>query len=54
MKDKSAAVLTIHDAPRMTAKGRRQIAAWLKKQAAFLTKDGGAFAKRFTARYLYR
>lgn len=53
--DKSAAVLTVYAAPDMTAKGRRQIAAWLKRQADMLVKEGKNYApKRFTARYLYR
>jgi hypothetical protein len=51
---KSAAIVTIHDASGMTAKGRRQIAAWLRRQADFVEKDGKALASRFTARYLYR
>lgn len=51
---KSAAIITVHDAPAMTAKGRRQIAAWMRKQADFLELDGKALAKRFTARYQYK
>ena len=51
--EKSAAILTIKDAPKMTASGRRAVAQWLRKQAKFLEKDGSGFAKRFTARYLY-
>jgi hypothetical protein len=50
---KSAAIVTIRDAEHMTAKGRRDIAAWLRKQADALVKDGKLYAKRFTARYLY-
>jgi hypothetical protein len=53
-KDKSAAILTIFDAAKMSAKGRRQIAAWLKRQAAFLEKHAKELAPRFRARYLYR
>lgn len=52
-KHKSAAVLTIRDAPKMGAKGKRDIANWLRRQADFLLKDGDQFANRFTARYLY-
>jgi hypothetical protein len=52
-KHKSAAVLTVFDAPKMTAKGRRDIANWLRKQADFVLRDGASFADRFTARYLY-
>jgi len=47
-------MLTIVDAPRMTAKGRRAIAAWLLKQGFFLVAYGQEYAARFTARYRYR
>jgi hypothetical protein len=52
--EKSAAIITIKDAPEMTKRGRRQIAEWMRKQADFLEFEGKAFSKRFTARYLYR
>jgi len=52
-KEKSAAIITIHDAPNMTRRGRKHIAAWLRRQAEFLEQDGDKFSKRFTARYLY-
>jgi hypothetical protein len=52
-KKHAAAILTIHDAPAMTKSGRRQVAAWLRRQADFLVNDGKSLAKRFTARYLY-
>lgn len=52
--EKSAAVLTIKDAPDMTPRGRREVAAWLRQQADFLVSDGEHFAPRFRARYLYR
>lgn len=51
---KTAAVLTIADAPRMTAKGRRAIAAWLLKQGFFLVAYGQDYAAHFTAHYRYR
>ena len=51
---KTAAMLTIVDAPRMTAKGRRAIAAWLLKQGFFLVAYGQEYATRFTAHYQYR
>ena len=53
-KEQSAAILTIKDAKNMTKKGRREIAAWLKRQADFLEQEGNLFSSRFTARYLYR
>lgn len=52
--EKRAAILTIFDAPAMTKRGRKQIAAWMRKQADFLEKHGQEYAKRFTARYLYK
>ena len=54
MKDKSAAVLTIKDAPRMSPKGRREVAAWLRRHADMLVEEGKNYSKRFTGRYLYR
>lgn len=53
-KEKSAAILTIRDADKMTPRGRKQIAAWLRRQSEFLTKHGKQYSGRFTARYLYR
>lgn len=54
MKEKRAAILTIFDAPSMTKRGRRRIAMWLRKQAEFVEHEGHVYAKRFTARYLYK
>ncbi len=54
-KERSAAIVTIHDAPNMTPKGARDIAAWLERTAKML-RDGEArkvLAGRFRARYLY-
>ena len=53
--DKSAAILTIFAAPDMTQRGRKQIAAWLRRQADTLLKEGKNYTpNRYTARYLYR
>ena len=53
--EKSAAVVTIHGAGRMTARGRRDIAGWLRRHAAWLMKHGGEYTRgRFVGRYLYR
>ncbi len=54
MKQKSAAIITILDGDRMTPKGRRRIAVWLRQQAKFLEQYGKEFSGRFRARYLYR
>lgn len=51
---KSAAVLTVFGAGRMTAKGRRDIAGWLREHAKFLLKHGAEYSERFRGRYLYR
>lgn len=50
----AAAVITVRQAKDMTKKGRKQIADWMRKQAAFLEENGDCFSDRFTARYLYR
>ena len=55
MKEKSAAILTVHKISEMTPKGRKAIIRWLKRQVENIEKhhkDPG-FASRYTARYLY-
>jgi hypothetical protein len=54
LKLKSAAVLTIKRADEMTPAGRKAIAAWLRRHAAMLLKDGKDYAPTFRGRYLYR
>lgn len=54
MKTNRAATITIHRAADMTKKGRTAIAAWMRKQAEFLEKEGLNLSRRYTARYLYR
>lgn len=54
MKDKSAAIVTIKNAPKMNKRGRKKIAAWLRGRAALLEKHGDLMASRFTSRYIYR
>jgi hypothetical protein len=51
---KAAAIVTIHKAANMTPEGKREIAAWLKKQAGFLLKNADKMSLRYTARYLYK
>lgn len=53
-KEKTAVVLTIRMAPKMTERGKRDIAAWMRRQANFLTKHADQMANRFTARYIYK
>lgn len=52
-RDKIAAVFTLFDAPKMSEKGRQDIAAWLRRQASFLLKHHKELASRYTARYIY-
>lgn len=49
----SAAIITIHGPGRMSAKGRRQIAAWMRRTANDLESLGDQYTEtRFTARYI--
>lgn len=50
---KSAAVLTIKDAAKMTDSGRHAVSLWLRRQASMLDRLGDQYSGRFTARYLY-
>jgi len=51
----SAAILTLKKPGMMSKRGRKDIADWLRKQAAFFLRHGDEYSKtRFTARYLYR
>ena len=50
---KTAAILTIRDADRMSVRGRTEIAEWLFRAAQDLIQLGGQYSGRFTARYLY-
>lgn len=52
-KEESCAVITIKRPGLMTAKGRRDIAAWLRRHADMLVKEGKNYTEgRFTGRYL--
>ena len=50
---KTAAVLTINDAAKWTARGRKRVACWLIQQAKFLVNHGKDFSGTFRARYIY-
>ena len=51
---KSAATVTIVNAPGMTNKGRAEIAKWLRRHAGMLERDGALYTKgRFIGRYMY-
>ncbi len=51
---KSAAILTIFDADRMTPRGRGDIAKWLREHAEDLERDGSNYSKLFRGRFQYR
>lgn len=46
-------LLTLKDYDNYSSKGRRDIAAWLRRHAKFLEQHGNQYSKRFTGRYLY-
>jgi hypothetical protein len=48
----SVARLTIHKGSAMSAQGRKDIAAWLRRQARDFDNLGNIYSDRFTARYL--
>lgn len=51
---KCAAIVTIRGPGKMTARGRRDIATWLRRQAVHLLKHGTEYTDgRFTARFFY-
>jgi len=50
--DFARATLTIHRADEVDPERRRELAAWLRRQATDLVKDGSNYAPRFTARFL--
>lgn len=54
-KAKCAARFSVKAAPKMTKKGRAEIACWLERQARMLRKHGKDYTDGwFTARWLYR
>jgi hypothetical protein len=55
-KEKSAAILTVHDISKMTPSGRKAIITWLRQQIENIQKyhKKPGFASRYTARYLYK
>ena len=50
--DRSSAILTILDAEGLGKKGRANIAAWLRRNANSLIKDGDNYADLFRSRYM--
>lgn len=53
-KTKRAASLVIHSPGSMTAAERRDIVAWLRRQATHLARSGKSYTKgRFTAGFNY-
>jgi hypothetical protein len=53
-KEKSAAIITLKAPGKMSKKGRKDIAAWLRRHALMLVKDGDKYTDgRFTGRYIH-
>lgn len=55
MKERTAVKLSIEAPGKLTPKGRKAIAVWLRKHADDLVKGGGEYTVTgyFTARYIY-
>ena len=51
-KLKSAAIVTIVRAADMTPRGRKNIVAWLRRQAQFLETAYAELSPRYTARWV--
>ena len=52
-KVRCAAVVTVRDAAKWTKKGRGEVAAWLRRQAASLEQSGEVYTGTCRMRYLY-
>ncbi len=51
---KAAATVTIREAAKMTAKGRKKVANWLRGRAKLLENHADLLAPRFTSKYFYK
>lgn len=50
---KTAAIITIKDAAKMSKRGRNKVAEWLERQAHFLRNNAKQLSPLFRARYIY-
>ena len=50
---KSAAIVTMKNAPDMTRRGRKAVANWLRQNATYVEDYGDGLGKCFVTRYLY-
>jgi hypothetical protein len=50
---REAVKVIVKDAPKLTKKGRRKLAAWLRAQARFVETRGEELAPTFTARFFW-
>jgi len=50
---KTAAIVTIKKASKMSPLGRQEIARWLRNQAKWLVKHGPEYCDTFHAKYYY-
>ena len=52
-KVETAAIVTIHDGGKMTKRGRKAIAMWLRTHATWLELHGMDYGKQFRGHYCY-
>jgi hypothetical protein len=52
--EKTAAILTINDAPDMDLAGRKMVARELRHQLTMFVAHGDVYSRRFHYRYLYQ
>ena len=52
-KTQCAAVVTVRDAKRWSKRGRREVAAWIRKQADMIEQYSEAYEGTCRMRYLY-
>lgn len=52
--DATAAVLTLNDPANYSAKGKKSILAWLKRQERYFSKNSKKMSKRYRAHYIYQ
>jgi hypothetical protein len=52
--EKTAAILTINDAPDMSIAGRKMVARELRRQINLFVVHGELYSRRFHYRYLYQ
>ena len=51
VRTRPIATITIREAGKLNAVGRRRLGAWLRKQGAAIEQHGSVYAANFRARY---